>query len=261
MRSWLKYLLILSSVIFSSNALAKPPLVEAAQRGNQDRVLELLSSGVDVNEAERFGGWTALHYAAFGVLPEMVDDLIAAQANPDLRLREGRTAFELTLYHFVITLLEPSVHYNAPTQQRHAALFERCAAGHTTNEALRLMVEELKLYYARILHKLVVATMKHRGIQGDATAFALQMIMEQVSQFRAWLSRSPHHTPEQAEQAIETAANLVLAKFSQTVRLRLVAPRAAVPVIFQNVEIINGLLWPVIFNVPRPLERRHSCGF
>ena len=51
------------------------PLVEAAIRGNLDRVRELVSSGTDVNESDEFG-WLPIHRAAANNRDEVVTYLL-----------------------------------------------------------------------------------------------------------------------------------------------------------------------------------------
>ena len=70
------------------------PLQWAAESGSNVGVKILLEYGAAVNMKD-YKGWTALHYAAVGYTKdEILQDLIAHGANPNIKTDEGHTAAE-----------------------------------------------------------------------------------------------------------------------------------------------------------------------
>lgn len=89
-RSTLKTFIILclALVLAGANAAVKP-LVDAASRGDTERVRQLLREGADVNEAQG-DGMTALHWAAETGNAELADMLIYAGSHLDAGTRIGQ---------------------------------------------------------------------------------------------------------------------------------------------------------------------------
>ena len=63
------------------NAMHRPPLAEAANRGDLLRVRQLIADGANINEQGGFLGDTALHCAARCGDANIAQELIAAKAN------------------------------------------------------------------------------------------------------------------------------------------------------------------------------------
>jgi len=66
-------------------------LVEAVQKGNLSRALQLLSDGLDVNEQDQIYGWTSLHVAARDNKVGLAKVLIRHGANVNQRDKVGQT--------------------------------------------------------------------------------------------------------------------------------------------------------------------------
>ncbi len=82
------------------NSLDESPLMLAALKGNVDLCKKLISRDADVNKT----GWTALHYAATGGFPEIVQLLIDNFAYIDAESPNGTTP-----------LMMAAMYGNAPT--------------------------------------------------------------------------------------------------------------------------------------------------
>ncbi len=68
-------------------------LIEAARRGETEKVKALLDAEADVNaEGGEYGGWTALKVAAGGGHTETVKVLLEAGADVDAKDNDGMTA-------------------------------------------------------------------------------------------------------------------------------------------------------------------------
>jgi ankyrin repeat protein len=66
-------------------------LVNAVRAGDLAKVSALIASGADVNERDRAGQRTALHWAAKGGNRAAMETLVAAKADPNVKDRQGRT--------------------------------------------------------------------------------------------------------------------------------------------------------------------------
>jgi ankyrin repeat protein len=66
-------------------------LVNAVRAGDMAKISALIASGADVNERDRAGGKTALHWAAKGGNRAAMETLVAAKADPNVKDRQGRT--------------------------------------------------------------------------------------------------------------------------------------------------------------------------
>ncbi|MFM1803598.1 MAG: hypothetical protein RL136_477 [Planctomycetota bacterium] len=66
-------------------------LINAVRAGDMAKVSALIASGVDVNERDRAGQRTALHWAAKSGNRPAMEVLIAAKADPNIKDRQGRT--------------------------------------------------------------------------------------------------------------------------------------------------------------------------
>lgn len=66
-------------------------LLEAAGRGDLERVKELVAAGADVN-VRSLNGWTPLIYASLGSQREMVEVLLRAGAGVNTQADDGSTA-------------------------------------------------------------------------------------------------------------------------------------------------------------------------
>lgn len=66
-------------------------LINAVRAGDVAKVSALLASGADVNERDRAGQRTAMHWAAKGGNRAAMETLIAAKADPNIKDRQGRT--------------------------------------------------------------------------------------------------------------------------------------------------------------------------
>ncbi len=67
-------------------------LITAVRANDLSKMDALLAGGADVNEQDRAGARTALHWAAKGGNKVALEKLIAAKADPNLKDRQGRTA-------------------------------------------------------------------------------------------------------------------------------------------------------------------------
>jgi ankyrin repeat protein len=66
-------------------------LVNAVRAGDLAKVSALIAAGADVNERDRAGSRTALHWAAKGANRPAMEVLVAAKADPNIKDRQGRT--------------------------------------------------------------------------------------------------------------------------------------------------------------------------
>ena len=91
-------------------------LLEAAEKGDTDKIWELIEQGADIN-AQNEDGMTALMYAArYGHLtPELLETLVSHGADVNARDNKGRTALMLSALHGHLTpeLLEALVSIGA----------------------------------------------------------------------------------------------------------------------------------------------------
>lgn len=67
-------------------------LVNAVRAGDLAKISALIAAGADVNERDRAGGKTALHWAAKGGNRAALETLIASKADLNVKDRQGRTA-------------------------------------------------------------------------------------------------------------------------------------------------------------------------
>lgn len=73
-----------------------PQLLDAAKRGNESVVRELLDLGVNPNYQDK-DKYTALFWAALGKYPEIVRELLKAGANVNIKNTWGQTALDRVL--------------------------------------------------------------------------------------------------------------------------------------------------------------------
>ena len=66
-------------------------LVNAVRAGDLAKISALIASGADVNERDRAGQRTAMHWAAKGANRPALEALVAAKADPNIKDRQGRT--------------------------------------------------------------------------------------------------------------------------------------------------------------------------
>ena len=85
----MKQLLITIAAVFLTTTAFANPIHDAAQQGNLAGVQAELDKGVDV-DLKNDNGWTPLHYAAYGGKKEIVELLIAKNANVNAKV-DGRT--------------------------------------------------------------------------------------------------------------------------------------------------------------------------
>ncbi|MCL4361845.1 ankyrin repeat domain-containing protein [Candidatus Dependentiae bacterium] len=77
-------------------------LIDAAGKGDKDKVLKLINKGVDVNSTDKYG-YTALMTACFYGNPEMVQLLIDSNAYINMKTCEGTTELLLAIQFLVST--------------------------------------------------------------------------------------------------------------------------------------------------------------
>src|SRR5688572_28397281 len=75
-----RWIPLLLAVSILGAAAGRPPIVDAARRGDRDALRALLQKGANVNEAEGDGS-TALHWASYKDDLQAADLLIKAGAN------------------------------------------------------------------------------------------------------------------------------------------------------------------------------------
>ncbi len=104
-------------------------LINAVRAGDLAKVSALIAAGADVNERDRAGSRTALHWAAKGGNRAAMEVLIAAKADPNIADRQGRTplwgAVEVNL-ETVKYLVEHGAKVNA-ADQIHSSPLLWCA--------------------------------------------------------------------------------------------------------------------------------------
>jgi ankyrin repeat protein len=88
MKVWLR--IVLTLLVCAGVAEAQTPLIDAVRAGNAAAVRTALAKRPDVN-ATQPDGTTALHWAANGDAPEIVQMLVRARANVNARNRYGAT--------------------------------------------------------------------------------------------------------------------------------------------------------------------------
>ena len=76
---------------------------KAAEQGNIEAVKQHLATGTDVNAKEDQLEMTPLHRAALNGLKEIAELLIAASADANAKMRNGRTALDKAKQHPEIT--------------------------------------------------------------------------------------------------------------------------------------------------------------
>lgn len=79
---------VLGALVLWGSGPPDAPLADAAMEDDAERVVALLESGADVNEAQG-DGMTALHWAAYNGRAELVETLLSAGANVDPVTRIG----------------------------------------------------------------------------------------------------------------------------------------------------------------------------
>ncbi len=84
--------IIIMTVLLGSCATIHPfPLIDAAEKGQIERVKALLEAGADVN-AKGENSWTALMVAVLGGNTEAVQVLLDAEADVNAKAKDGRIA-------------------------------------------------------------------------------------------------------------------------------------------------------------------------
>ena len=86
------------NMCFDRSGRRAPPLLLAAQDGDQRIINMLLRAGAEVGAA-RHDGMAALHVAAREGLPQTVGNLIALGARIEQRTRSGATAIQIAVVH------------------------------------------------------------------------------------------------------------------------------------------------------------------
>ena len=81
-------------------------LIEAAKRGDFDRVNALLNRGVNVNHQTPKKQWTALMWAAYKGYRDIVAQLLGRGADPDLQNKEGGTALMIAIQSGYIKIVK-----------------------------------------------------------------------------------------------------------------------------------------------------------
>ncbi|MBS0235878.1 MAG: ankyrin repeat domain-containing protein [Proteobacteria bacterium] len=89
-------LLLLASSSFAFTYSFREPLVDAAHRGDNEQVLELLARGVPVDNRGKLGA-TALMQAAYHNNTRLIEVLLARGANPDAQDIGGATALHIAV--------------------------------------------------------------------------------------------------------------------------------------------------------------------
>ena len=75
-------------------------LLEAAEKGDTDRIWELVEQGADINSARAIDGWTALMRSAYygHLTPELLEAFMKHGADINVRTIDGWTALMLSAY-------------------------------------------------------------------------------------------------------------------------------------------------------------------
>ncbi len=128
--------------VCSLPALANPPLVDAARRGDHDAVRTLLTTGGDVNAREADGA-TALHWAVLADDGESVRLLLRAGAQVNAANRYGVTPLEVAAttgdLAIVEALLARGADANATLPEGETVLMSAARTGNA--EAVRLLLD------------------------------------------------------------------------------------------------------------------------
>lgn len=71
------------------------PVHWAACNNHTDCLVELIEAKADVNAQNKDGGWTPLHYATYNDLPACLQELLKAGADTTIKENEGRTPLDI----------------------------------------------------------------------------------------------------------------------------------------------------------------------
>ncbi|EDM09538.1 ribonuclease L (2',5'-oligoisoadenylate synthetase-dependent) [Rattus norvegicus] len=119
-------------------------LIEAVNKGDADRVQQLLEQGADANVCEESGGWTPLHNAVQSGRVDIVNLLLRYGADPHRRKKNGATPFIIAGICGDVSLLQIFLSRGANINERdmHGFTAFMEAAEYGNVEALKFLFAE-----------------------------------------------------------------------------------------------------------------------
>ena len=151
------------------------PLNLAARGGHLDILIFLLEHGASLTETTHHEGWTALHSAAAMGHEAVVQSLLRYGAIPELRAKDGSSAFELAVCRdqagvvraFLgacsLDMLTPHL-----DEYRGIAAVIETAVENKRRAVLRVLLEEGVAIYGKFYVEKVLLQAKHEGRHGAA---------------------------------------------------------------------------------------------
>ena len=151
------------------------PLNLAARGGHLDVLIFLLEHGASLTETTHNEGWTALHSAAAMGHEAVVQSLLRYGAIPELRAKDGSSAFELAVcrdHDGVVRAFLDAYNLDQLTphldEYRGIVAVIETAVEHKRWAALRVLLEDAVAIYGKFYVEKVLLQAKHEGRHGAA---------------------------------------------------------------------------------------------
>ena len=152
------------------------PLNLAARGGHLDVLTFLLDHGASLTETTHHEGWTALHSAAAMGHEAVVQSLLRYGAIPELRAKDGSSAFELAVcrdHDGVVRAFLDAYNIDKLTphldEYRGMVATIEMAVEHKRWAVLRVLLEDGVAIYGKFYVEKILLQAKHEGRHGAAT--------------------------------------------------------------------------------------------